>query len=108
MLSKVNKMNYRGQAIFDFSIIRTDDFGVEQEIFLKIKGSAYFQHGKINCEIDDCYPDESETEIISVTGPDGKDWESYLSDSERDMVLNYIAEEVTESDDGPDPDDYED
>ncbi len=76
-------------------------------ISLTVEGSDYFRPGKFSGPPENCYPDEGETEIRSVIGPDGKDWEDKLSDEEREEVLSIIQDEVEYNDDF-DPDiDYD-
>lgn len=125
---------YSGNTTFDFEIERyrdkengnyylvsevpdrsDDNFEFEYEtITLEVSGSSYFVPGKINGPPEDCYPDEGETEIESVIGPDGKDWYDRLSSSEIDSITSMLAENVENSDyddyDGPDDryDDYYD
>lgn len=113
---------YSGSTDFDFEIERyvnkktgqktaylldPEDPEYEYETFtLKVEGSAYFTPGRLSGPPENCYPDEGDCEIIACVGPDGKDWESQLTHSERDAILDQIQEEVS-SDEGPDPDDYD-
>lgn len=76
-----------------------------QVINLDIEGSSYFQPGRLHGHPDNCYPDEGETEITSVVGPDGQDWESKLTESERDSVIEMIQDQVVDGCDEPDYDD---
>jgi len=125
---------YSGSTSFDFEIERcrnkqtgqflTEDeaykealespFGEEwfdlnyeyQLIKLEVEGSSYFAPGRYYGPPENCYPDEGDTEITSVIGPNKEDWESRLTEDEREDILNKIQDDV--SSDGPDPDDYYD
>lgn len=78
-------------------------------ITLQVEGRAYFTPGKFYGLPENCYPDEGDVEMTSCIGPDGKDWENQLVDSEYDNIISMIDEQVQEGDyDGPDPDDYDD
>lgn len=75
-----------------------DDFEFEFKIIeLQVTGHASFYPGKYSGPPEDCYPDESESEIESVVGPDGKDWYHLLTDSEREAILNLIEDQVVNS-----------
>lgn len=123
---------YSGNTTFDFEIERyrdketgnyylvsdvpdrsDDNFEFEYEtITLEVSGSSYFVPGKISGPPEDCYPDEGDTEIESVIGPDGKDWYDRLSSSEINSIMSALAENVENSDyddyDGSDDDRYDD
>ena len=107
---------YSGETSFDFEVERyrnretgkylayllpgidPDEFEYEYQVInLKVEGRSYFQPGKYSGPYEDSYPDEGETEIMSVIGPDGTDWESQLTHSERDAILDEIASNVQES-----------
>ena len=77
-------------------------------INLSISGDAYFSPGRTNCSNDDAYPDEGECNISSVIGPDNKDWENILTESERDDIINQITEGVQEEPDCDCEPDYDD
>lgn len=115
---------YSGETSFDFEIERyrdnqTDQFLVEPLnddevrftytlINLQVEGRSYFQPGRYHGPPENCYPDEGDTEITSVIGPDGNDWESKLTEKEKDSIIEMIQENVQDGMDGPDPDDYYD
>lgn len=118
-------MGYSGNTTFEFEIERYkdkdtgkmilpspsngygDDFEHEYSTFtLVVEGHASFTPGRLYGPPENCYPDEGEIEILSVIGPDGKDWEDHLTNEERESILNTIEENV--QNDGPDPDDYYD
>lgn len=67
-----------------------------EEIELDIDGSAYYIPGCLDRAPEDCFPTESDVEIISITDEDGNDWESRLTKSEIDMVEDVIIENVKE------------
>lgn len=119
---------YSGETSFDFPIERyrdkesgqllvwdqnnqtnlDDDFEYQyEEHTLKVEGRSYFSPGKMYGPPENCYPDEGETEITAVIGPDGKDWEHLLTPSEKESILEQIATEVQEHIPEPDYDDYE-
>lgn len=112
--------SYSGTTEFDWELervkdpatgelraINDDDGDLEYEYFtIKVEGRSYFAPGRLYGPPENCYPDEGETEILSVTGPDGKDWEDKLTSDEKEKILDHISEKVSEDDDGPDPDDY--
>lgn len=116
---------YSGETSFDFEIERYkdkesgrylthsavpdegDDFEYEYTLLnLKIEGRAYFSPGRRYGPPESCYPDEGETEITAVIGPDGKDWEDQLTKVERVSILDTIQDNV--SNDCPDYDDTDD
>lgn len=116
---------YSGSASFEYEIERykdkmsgelvthdkvspdDDEFEFEyQTITLQVEGRSYFTPGKYYGPPENCYPDEGDTEIESVVGPDGKDWESKLTNEERESILTMINEEVQNQE--PDFDDYDD
>jgi len=113
---------YSGNASFEFEVERyknkitseltAEDMSDNEEMFdyitvkLQVEGSSYFSPGRTYGEPGDCYPDEGETEISSVMGPNKEDWEEKLSDKEHDQIIEMIEEKCM--DDGPDPDDYDD
>lgn len=116
---------YSGSTSFEFEIERYKDKKTGQYIAyvlgevdeeryeyttikLDVEGRSYFQPGKLSGLPEDCYPDEGETEIESVIGPDGKDWTDQLTHAEHDSLLEMIQENVQDGLDGPDPDDYYD
>lgn len=119
--------NYSGETSFEFEIERAKNIDTGEiatldskeanewcggatdyvTFLLQVEGRAYFQRGKTSGLPENCYPDEGEVEIKTVIGPDGKDWEDKLTESEKETILSMIDEHVQE-DDGPDPDDYYD
>lgn len=115
---------YSGDTSFDFEIERyrdnqTDQLLVEplnddevrftyNVITLQVEGRSYYQPGRSYGPPENCYPDEGDTEITSVIGPDGNDWTDKLTEREKDSIIEMIQENVSDGLDGPDPDDYYD
>jgi len=116
---------YSGNASFDFEIERYKDKKTGQYIAyvlgevdeerygyttvtLHVSSRSYFQPGRLSGPPEDCYPDEGETEVESIIGPDGKDWTAQLTHSEYFAIQEMIEENVKDGLDGPDPDDYYD
>ena len=117
--------SYSGTASFEFEVERyksvstgelvtADNYPDDAEesdyeyqlIKLNVEGSSYFTPGRTHGLPENCYPDEGDTEITSVIGPDGKDWSANLSDSENDSILEMIQEQAHEGGE-PDFDDYD-
>lgn len=84
-------MNYSGKVSFEFEIERDDD-----TILLQIEGSSFFASGKYFGLPETCYPDEGNTDIDLVTGPDQLDWEDRLTAEEREKILQMIMDKVQE------------
>lgn len=111
---------YSGQTTIEFPIERIkdlqtdeyrvvrddDDFDRAEELILEIEGRSYFAPGKYYGPPENCYPDEGDTEILSITWK-GKPFPWDLTSQEEASVLEQI-ENVVQDDDGPDPDDYDD
>jgi hypothetical protein len=95
-------MSYSGKASFEFEIERDDDV-----ILLQVEGTSYYTEGKRFGKPEDCCPDDGNTEITSVTGPDQKDWEDKLTPSERERIMIKINEEVQDQDEPCNEDDDE-
>lgn len=79
-----------------------------QCIPLDIEGRSYFQEGRTSGLPENCYPDEGETEITSVIGPTNEDWESKLSQSETNSIMEMIQDQVTDGAGDYEPDDDHD
>jgi hypothetical protein len=111
---------YSGYATIEFPIERIkdlttdeyrpikdgDDLSRSEELVLTITGRSYFYPGKFYGPPEECYPDEGDTEIISITW-NGKPFPWDLTPEEEEAVLEQISSEVSE-DEGPDPDEYYD
>lgn len=115
-------MNFTGHTSFDFEIERyrnkftnqlvahnadtaADEFGIVFEykvISLEIEGRSYFRSGRTSGPPEDCYPDEGDTEVEAVIGPDGNDWSDKLTDDEQSQILMMVQDNCMN-----DPDDYE-
>ena len=96
-----------GRLLTANQVTNDDDFEYEyQVITLHIEGRSYFESGRSWGLPENCYPDEGETEITLVKGPDGKDWEDQLTREEKESITEMIQERVAEGGEGPDPDDY--
>ncbi len=102
-------MSYSGHASFNHEIERMKDaegnlYSEDEQdipdaceyvlIKLKVSGSSYFAEGRTYGPPENCYPDEGDTEITSVIGPDGKDWESILTADEKDTINDRLEAEV--------------
>lgn len=103
-------MSYSGKTSFEFYIERyknkitgevvttihqKDEYLFDyEEITLKVEGSSCFYSGKYFGNPETCYPDDGNTEIESVTGPDQLDWEDKLTASERERILTMVDEQV--------------
>lgn len=90
-----------------------EDFDFEYDIEtieLEVTGNSYYTPGRYSGLPEDCYPDESETEIESVYDVNGKDWRDNLTSDEENMIIELIAEKVSNGDCGSysEPDDYPD
>lgn len=113
-------MGYKGTATIDFHInrikdLQTDEYRLlrddddperEEELELEIQGRSYYQEGRYYGPPENCYPDEGETEILSITW-NGKKFPWDLTDKEIEKAEEQISMAVQE-DEGPDPDDYYD
>jgi len=74
-------------------------------ITLQIEGRSYFQGGKFSGLPENCYPDDGDTEITSVIGPDKKDWEDQLTKKEKESIIEMIEDKVSNLE--PDFDEYD-
>lgn len=119
--------NYNNSTSFEFQIDRLKDkagkLHHEDELLahfnesdyeyksipIQVNGRAFFQEGRFSGLPEDCYPDESEIEIISALGPDKEDWLDKLSSSEYQDIISLIEEKCSSDDSDQDPDsDYDD
>lgn len=110
---------YKGSATITFYVNRVKDANGKwqvpkpqddwEELELEVHGTAYFQPGKLYGPPENCYPDEGQSEIESIT-LDGKPWDGELTDKETERAEEKLDESVRE-DEGPDPpsrDDFDD
>ena len=65
-----------------FLDIKRDD----QDITLDIDYELCIENGKYNGLPENCYPSIYSFEILSAKDEDGKDWISYLNDSEKESI----------------------
>lgn len=116
-------MNYSGNVSFEFEIERyknkvsgvfVTDVNPDNEylfdyelILLQVKGNSHFTSGRYHGAPESCYPDEGDTEIESVTGPDQLDWEDKLTASERERIMTMIVEQIQDQDEPCNEDDDE-
>lgn len=82
---------YSGKTKFQFQIERDDKL-----ITLTVEGQSCFQPGRYFGPPEMCYPDEGETEITSVVGPNNEDWSDKISDEEAEIVLEMIQDKVVD------------
>jgi hypothetical protein len=97
LLTKDDLKSY-GNNIFEFDPVT---------FYVNVDGNAYYHPGRYRSFPEDCEPDESNVEIESVMDENGKDWEPFLTKSERKYILESIIDRVSSNDDY-DPDDYND
>lgn len=96
---------YNGNTAFDFEIERfyNEKGLIVDELFsqdnltcklitLQVDGSSYFEPGIYYGPWEDSYPDQGETLIESILGPDQKDWFDALTSSEIECILSLVAE----------------
>ena len=77
---------------------------------LYVTGWVSFTEGFTSGLPEDCYPDESDSDINSITDDDGNDWFNKLSQSELDDIwkkLDNLSDRI-EMNDSRDYEDYED
>lgn len=106
---------YRGSATLNFSVervkdpitgelrpIKDDDDMDElevQKIELVVEAESSYSPGVTWKRPEDCYPDEGETNINRITGPDKKEWdESDLTKIEREFLIEMIIDEAKSND----------
>jgi len=113
-------MGYNGKAKIDFVINRvkdlqtdqyrlfqdSDDPEREEELELEIEGRSYYAEGRSYGLPENCYPDEGETEILTVMWK-GKKFPWELTNEETEQAEDAICNAVQEDDGGPDESDYE-
>jgi hypothetical protein len=106
--------DYSGKATFDFYVERYQNLMTKEfhslsddldnnpvyelkEVKLIVKGSSFFEAANVYGPPENCNPEGGEVEIISVIGPDGKDWEDNLTEYEHNQIIEKIDEEVIEN-----------
>lgn len=114
-------MNYKGKTTIDFVINRIkdlnndqyrlfqdgDDVDREEELVLNIEGRSYYNEGRSFGLLENCYPPEGETEILSIKWK-GRDFPWELTEEETKEAEEQIAQAVQDNDSGPESDDYYD
>ena len=68
-----------------------------QTINLEVSGSSWYSPGESSRLPEDCYPDEGDTEIDSVLGPDGKDWYNLLTKEEIEDIYTELQSSCQDS-----------
>jgi hypothetical protein len=61
-----------------------------QTITLEVSGNSWHSPGEYSRLPEDCYPDDGDTEIDSIIGPDGQDWYNLLSSEELQDVYSEL------------------
>ena len=106
-------MKYSVEPSFSFEIeryknktsneyITLDKLNGNEELYeyttinLDIEGKFFFCSGKLSGPPEDCYPSESDTEIISVIDDDGNDWYNLLTENEVNNILMEIERNAEE------------
>lgn len=86
-----------------------DDPDAVEELEVEVEGSYHYRHGRTYGAPSECYPDESDQEIDTVT-LDGKEFRGTLTKSEEEAALEKIVESAQEDseEDYDEPDDYDD
>jgi hypothetical protein len=122
-------MNYSGSVSFEFEVeryldiltnewvthdkVNSDERFEYNTLTLKVEGSSRFTSGKTFGRPEDCYPEDGDTEIDSVTLGE-EDWNDKLTEDERDSIIEMIVEQVQEKEaarfegNEDEDDDYED
>lgn len=96
-------MGYKGEATIDFTVERN---GFEVE--LRITGSASYTPGRLSGPPEDCYPSESDAEVVKIVRADSDAaWDGELTENEEELVIEKLHEAVMEDEpaDPPDEDD---
>jgi hypothetical protein len=78
---------YTEREIEEFDLDKKFEY---QEVELDVEGNAYYIPGCLDRAPEDCYPDDSNLEIESVTDEDGNDWEPKLTKDEIEMIEDKI------------------
>jgi len=132
----ISGVNYSGTANFDYEIYRykckqTGKLFTENEIYeiclcndydqdmidhlynqvtikLEVSGSSYYTAGKYTGRYEDSYPDDGDTEIDYIWGPDNTDWEDKITTSEKEDIIEQIeSKSKKSSSDDYDANDYD-
>jgi hypothetical protein len=71
-----------------------DEYAEEKEITLHVTGFACRVEGNISGLPEDCYPDEYDCKIHSVSDESGEDWFDKLTYSEASQIEDLILDKV--------------
>ena len=112
----MSSSGYSGDAEFEFGVDRyrdketgelfteeflknlEDDFEYEYiNIVLFVEGHSHYYPAKYGKYPEDSEPADSDTEIESVTDANGNDWYNKLTRSEKDFIIERIAELAQDS-----------
>ena len=63
-------------------------------IELSVEGEAHYTPGYTSGLPENCFPDDSDSDIESVIGPDKKDWYAKLTTSEVKCITDKLIEEA--------------
>lgn len=105
---------YSGSATFNFTVERIQDkisgeYYLEEEledvsssefeskfeftsVELEVTGNSWYVPGEYSRLPEDCYPDEGDTEVESVIGPDDTDWYDQLTSKEIQEMYSELEE----------------
>ena len=119
--------SYSGNASFEYEVERyknvltgeliyNDDVPADAEesdyeyqcITLFIEGQSYYVPAKTYGDPFSCFPSDGETEITSILDAENQDWSNKISDSEKDHIIDMIADHSSQSADEPDGDSRDD
>ena len=67
------------------------------EISLEVSGNSWYSPGEYSRLPEDCYPDEGDTEVESITGPDNQDWSNLLTSKELENVYSELEANCKDS-----------
>jgi hypothetical protein len=65
---------------------------------LEVEGNSWYSPGVYSRAPEDCYPDEGDTEIESVKGPDGEDCRNLLTSEEENKIIETIESNCSSND----------
>lgn len=61
-----------------------------QTLTLEVSGNSWHTNGEYSRLPEDCYPDDGDTEVESVIGPDKKDWYFMLTSEEIQDIVDEL------------------
>jgi len=120
-MARNRRGGYSGSSTFTFTVDRfldknTGEYLLEQdipesisdeefssrfefkELDLEVSGSSWYNPGYTSGPPEDCYPDEGDTEIDSVIGPDGEDFYDLLTSKEVEDITSQLDKNCQDSD----------